>query len=211
MNTRKPARIIPVILVVAALAAGAVYALNRNGARAVALVSPQRGMAVEAVYATGTVEPENWAKIGPVTTGRIAEMLVDEGDVVKRGQHLARLDDREASAKVNELEARAVYWREELARAKTLADSGIRPRESAQKAKSEYDQANAAINAARQRRTDLLVIAPWTGWCCAATANRARWSSPKTPSSGSVKAGLCASPPMWTRKTSPWWRQGKRC
>lgn len=163
MNTRKPARIIPVILVVAALAAGAVYALNRNGARAVALVSPQRGMAVEAVYATGTVEPENWAKIGPVTTGRIAEMLVDEGDVVKRGQHLARLDDREASAKVNELEARAVYWREELARAKTLADSGIRPRESAQKAKSEYDQANAAINAARQRRTDLLVIAPLDG------------------------------------------------
>lgn len=163
MIKRKPTRIIPLMLIAAILAGGTIFALTRNSVRSVILVSLEQGLAVEAIYATGTVEPENWAKIGAVTTGRIAEMLVREGDAVTLGQQLARLDDREARAKVTELEARAAYWREELNRAKTLADRGIRARESAEKARSEYDQAVATINAARQRRTDLLVTAPMDG------------------------------------------------
>lgn len=163
MIARKPARLLPALLVLVLVAGAATFVYDRRSARPVQLVSPQRGLAVEAVYATGTVEPVNWAKIGAVTTGRIAEILVDEGDTVRQGQQLARLDDREARAKVAELEARAGYWREEMNRATTLANRGIRAPESAQKAKSEYEQAIAAINAARQRRADLLVTAPMDG------------------------------------------------
>lgn len=163
MIARKPARLLPALLVLVLVAGAATFVYDRRSARPVQLVSPQPGLAVEAVYATGTVEPVNWAKIGAVTTGRIAEILVAEGDSVRQGQQLARLDDREARAKVAELEARAAYWREEMNRATTLANRGIRAPESAQKAKSEYEQAIAAINAARQRRADLLVTAPMDG------------------------------------------------
>ncbi|OJX72135.1 efflux RND transporter periplasmic adaptor subunit [Magnetospirillum sp. 64-120] len=163
MKIRKPSRLLPALLAAVILAGGAAILYERNAARPVELVSPHPGLAVEAIYATGTVEPLNWAKIGAVTTGRIAEILVEEGDSVRLGQQLARLDDREARAKVAELEARAAYWREEMKRAETLAARGIRAPESAQKAKSEYDQAVAAINAARQRRADLLVTAPMDG------------------------------------------------
>lgn len=163
MISRRPARLIPILLAVAVLGGGGVLLYDRNSARPVSVVTPQTGQAVEAVYATGTVEPVNWAKIAAVTTGRIAEVLAREGDTVREGQALARLDDREARAKVAELEARAAYWREEMNRATTLAQRGIRAPESAQKAKSEYDQAVAAINAARQRRADLLVTAPMDG------------------------------------------------
>lgn len=163
MIARKPARLLPALLVLALIAGAAAFIYDRRTARSVPLVSPQIGMAVEAIYATGTIEPVTWAKIGAVTTGRIAEILVEEGDAVRQGQQLARLDDREARAKVAELEARAAYWREEMKRAETLAARGIRAAESAQKAKSEYEQAVAAINAARQRRADLLVTAPMDG------------------------------------------------
>lgn len=150
-------------LAVIALAGGGAWAYARQSVPAVELARPQTGLAVEAVYATGMVEPVRWARIGPVAQGRIAEMLVAEGERVKEGQPLARLDDREARARVAELEARAAYWREEVARTSQLTRSGIKAPEALQKAQSEYNQVTAAINAARQRRLDLVVTAPADG------------------------------------------------
>lgn len=127
------------------------------------MVAPRRGPAVEAIYATGTVEAEKWARIAPVAPGRIAEILAFEGDTVKEGQPLARLDDREARARVAELEAKAAYWREEMNRSSALTERGYRSAEATQKARSEYNQVTAAINAARQKRTDLVVTSPMDG------------------------------------------------
>jgi len=154
---------LPALLLLLAVAGGVAVAWQRGGGAEVDVVHLRRGPAVEAIYATGTVEPEKWARIAPVMPGRIAEILVREGDRVREGQALARLDDREARAKIAELEAKAAYWREEMERAATLANSGIRPKESAQKSRSEYEQVIATINAARQRRSDLVVTAPIDG------------------------------------------------
>ena len=162
MSHRLPSRL-SLILILAALAVGGAWAWQRNGATEVEVVTPHRGAAVEAIYATGTVEAEKWARIASVVPGRIAEILAFEGDTVKEGQPLARLDDREARARVSELEAKAAYWREEMARSDLLAARGIRPQENAQKARSEYNQVIAAIAAARQRRTDLMVTSPMDG------------------------------------------------
>lgn len=159
---RKKSRL-PLIVLVLAVMAGAAFWLVRQSAPEVAVVHPHRGRAVEAVYATGTVEPVSWARISPVGSGRIAEMLVREGERVREGQPLARLDDREARARIAELEARAAYWREEVRRAQALADKGIKSREAEQKAQSELGQVQAAISAARQRRADLLVTSPLDG------------------------------------------------
>lgn len=154
---------LPLIAVVLALAGGGAWLWRTNGAAEVTLVAARRGPAVEAIYATGTVEAEKWARIAPVVPGRIAEILAFEGDSVKEGQPLTRLDDREARAKVSELEAKAAYWREEMNRSRTLAERGIRSKEAEEKSKSEYNQVIAAINAARQRRTDLVVTSPLDG------------------------------------------------
>jgi RND family efflux transporter MFP subunit len=151
------------LLVLLALAGGGAWLWQRGGGTEIEVVHPHRGPAVEAIYATGTVEAEKWARIAPVMPGRIAEILVKEGDRVREGQPLARLDDREARAKIAELEAKVGYWREEMERAATLAERGIRPKESAQKSRSEYEQVVATINAARQRRSDLVVTAPIDG------------------------------------------------
>jgi RND family efflux transporter MFP subunit len=156
-------RLLLPLLIGTALAGGAVWGWQRGAETATDITRPHRGAAVEAIYATGTVEAERWARIAPVMPGRIAEILAREGDRVREGQGLARLDDREARARIAELEAKATYWREEMTRAETLAERGIRPKESAQKSRSEYEQAQATIAAARQRRADLLVTSPIDG------------------------------------------------
>ncbi|MEY2655706.1 MAG: hypothetical protein RLZZ524_2734, partial [Pseudomonadota bacterium] len=65
-----------------------------------------RGPAVEAVYATGLVEPTVQMPVAPRTGGRLVQWLVEEGASVKRGQVLARLQATELDQTVQELGAR---------------------------------------------------------------------------------------------------------
>src|SRR5690606_28540259 len=77
----------------------------------VRVAHPTSGPAFEAVYATGTVEPTLEIRIAPQMAGRIVELKVDEGDTVRKGQLLARLEDADLLAAVAELEARVEYAR----------------------------------------------------------------------------------------------------
>ena len=122
-----------------------------------------RGPAAAAVYATGTVEPVTWAKVGPIVAGRVAAIFVRDGAVVTAGRPLAQLDDREAKARLAELEARERYWRDELQRQTTLAERGFASRDARERAQSEFLQAQAATSAQRQRIADLTLTAPMEG------------------------------------------------
>ena len=70
----------------------------------VAAVMPSRGTAVEIVYATGAVEPVRWAKVASLIRDRIVELCYCEGKSVIKGDVLARLDDSEARAQLQELQ-----------------------------------------------------------------------------------------------------------
>ncbi len=129
----------------------------------VSVVSPVRGPAVEVLYATGVVESKDWAKISPKTSGRIREILADEGDEVSEGQPLMRLDDEEARALLAQAEAGQVYFRDNLARQQALEKSGTVSRGVLDKAVSDYLQAEAAAGAARRRVNDLTIVASKAG------------------------------------------------
>ena len=52
-----------------------------------------RGTAIDAVYATGTVEAESRGMVRAKVSGSIAEVVVKEGTAVKKGDLLARIDN----------------------------------------------------------------------------------------------------------------------
>jgi multidrug efflux pump subunit AcrA (membrane-fusion protein) len=52
-----------------------------------------RGKAIDAVYATGTVEADDRVNVKAKTNGSIIEILAREGTAVKRGDILARIDN----------------------------------------------------------------------------------------------------------------------
>jgi RND family efflux transporter MFP subunit len=156
-------RVVGLAVVIVVAVAGAVTAWQRLAATDVETATVTRGPAVRAVYATGTVEPVVWAKVGPVTTGRIKSIEARDGKVVLRGERLAALDDREAQARLAELAARERYWREEAARQATLAERGIATREARERVAAEHLAAQAAIAAQQQRIADLVMVAPMDG------------------------------------------------
>jgi RND family efflux transporter MFP subunit len=101
-----------------------------------------RGPAVQAVYATGTVEASITIRVAPQIGGRIIELKVDEGSIVKADDVLARLDDSDLRESVAELEVRARYAEQQFERASRLAQTGATTKEK-------LDQAQADVNAAR--------------------------------------------------------------
>src|SRR5471030_3379314 len=62
------------------------------------------GPVSEAVYGTGTVEPERWAKVVPLQRRRLVELCRCEGQSVKAGQVLGRQDDGEEVSALKELQ-----------------------------------------------------------------------------------------------------------
>lgn len=150
-------------IVVALAGAGAAGYWLFGRAPLVTVGAVQRGPAVEAVYATGTVEPVHWAKVGPTVKGRLAEVLVGEGQRVSAGQTLARLEDTKARAEIAELAAREQFLREEVRRLGQLVRDQVASRAAHDKAQSELAQVQALARAAAQRLADLSLIAPLSG------------------------------------------------
>ncbi|MDX6750278.1 efflux RND transporter periplasmic adaptor subunit [Geminicoccaceae bacterium 1502E] len=122
-----------------------------------------RGPAVQAVYATGTVEPVRWAAVAPAVRGRLLELFVDDGDRVAQGQLLATLDSTVAAAQVAEVEARARFAAEEAERLARLAQRGAAARSELDRAESEARAFEAGAEAARRRLADFAVRAPIDG------------------------------------------------
>ncbi|MEQ1438751.1 efflux RND transporter periplasmic adaptor subunit [Fontimonas sp. SYSU GA230001] len=127
------------------------------------VVQPTRGPAVEAVYATGQVEPTLEIRIAPRVAGRLVELLADEGDTVAKGQLLARLEDQDLQASAAELAARSDYAAAAYRRALDLRRSGAVSQDSVDRARAERDAADAALRRAREQLGYMRLLAPENG------------------------------------------------
>ncbi len=130
---------------------------------ALTAVQPTRGPSVVAVYATGTVEPVHVARVGANVSGRIEQVLVQEGDAVVEGEVLAILDNREASAAVRELEARLEYATSDVERYRRLFRSGNTSAASKDQSEANFRSAEAALEAARVRLQEHFIRAAISG------------------------------------------------
>ena len=106
---------------------------------------------------------------------RISEMMVDEGDLVKAGQVLARMDTRdlqaslkraqasvqqaqravdEATANVDQQNAQVLLAKQEMDRAVYTVQKGVETKELLDQRQQQLDSANAALVAAKARVTE---------------------------------------------------------
>ncbi|MCA9240733.1 MAG: efflux RND transporter periplasmic adaptor subunit [Planctomycetales bacterium] len=90
-------------LLLAAIAGGVFFVRSRP--TPVEARKVERGPIVAEVMGTGTLEARVRATISPKISGRLAEVLVDQGDRIEAGQLLARLDDDEWAQQVRVAEA----------------------------------------------------------------------------------------------------------
>ena len=124
---------------------------------------PTRGPAIEAVYATGVVEPTVAMPIAPRAGGRITALLVDEGALVSRGQVLARIESLDLEHTVQEMTARERLARTQYERTRDLvAQHFVSPAEL-DRTRSELDAAQASLKRAQAMRDYNLLVAPADG------------------------------------------------
>ena len=145
------------------LAATLALAAWRLGPVAVNTVQPVRATAVEAIYATGSVEPSVMLPIAPRVAGTLAALSADEGSHVRKGQELARLEDTDLRSTVDELGARARYARENFERTQDLVRRGFVSPGELDRTRSEMDAADAVLRRAHTQRDFTALLAPADG------------------------------------------------
>lgn len=101
--TLKKNKIFYLLLVVVIIAAGIWYSRNMGAKNTgdefvMEEIRPEFGDIAVTISTTGIVEPKNRLEVKPAINGRIEELLVKEGDLVKKGQTVARMSSTERAA-----------------------------------------------------------------------------------------------------------------
>ncbi len=99
----KKNKIVYLVLIVIIIGAGIWYSRYRNEKNPSAdfimeEIHPVPGDMEVSISTTGIVEPKNRLEVKPAINGRIEELLVKEGDQVKKGQIVARMSSTERAA-----------------------------------------------------------------------------------------------------------------
>jgi HlyD family secretion protein len=161
----KSLTIVLAVLLLLAAAAGGIYIwLQQHNERLPAGI----------VAANGRIEADE-IDITPKFAGRVAELLVEEGDMVKAGQIVARMDTRdleaslrraeaeirqaqhaltEAEASIEQQKALVVLAHQEFERTRVLLERGYATRELFDQRRQQVDLANALLRAATARAAE---------------------------------------------------------
>jgi len=129
----------------------------------VTVIPPHLGQAIEAVYATGIVEPTIMVPISPRITAHLIELNASEGQNIKQNDILARLDDKEQQATINDLNAKLAFAEIDYNRKQQLLNSKSISRDILDSAKTNVDSLIAQIEKAKAQASYLTLIAPADG------------------------------------------------
>lgn len=121
------------------------------------------GDAAQIVYATGIVEPVNWAKVTALSRKRIVDICKCEGEAVKKGDVVVRLDDDEEQAVLQELQSRLQRLNEEAARFDGLVKRNSGTRVALDDKLTEVRQQEARVAMQKDRISDLALKSPLDG------------------------------------------------
>lgn len=199
--------------------AASAAAAGSDAAGAAISASPPAGAGASVLDASGYIVAQRQSTVSAKTTGRLRELLIEEGQYVKAGQVVARLDDSNTLAAVAQARAQLTQAEANLTAARTaLADARpifVRNRQehtaaviSAQDfdtAKSAFDAARsnvpvqeAAVAAARANllvaerfEDDTIVRAPFSGVVTNKAAQPGDIVSPVSAGGGFTQTGIC--------------------
>ena len=213
-----------VVLILAALAgAGAWWWFAGDGALAVTVAPVRQTTAGDTrpavLNASGYVTARRRATVSSKITGKVIDVVVEEGMVVRQGQVLARLDNSTersrlalaeaqlgaARGALRELEVRQREAALTLGRRRELVSEGVISQSELDTAQAEFDSLDARIFHTQQdivvaereidvRRTaleDTVIRAPFAGVAISKDAQPGEMISPISAGGGFTRTGIC--------------------
>jgi RND family efflux transporter MFP subunit len=117
----------------------------------------------EAIYGTGTVEPQRWAKVVPLQRRRLVELCSCEGQQVKAGQVLGRQDDAEERSALQELQVSNQQAQRDLDRAEKDRGKSDAAQTEYEQRWTQFEESKTRIAAQKVRIDALVLRAPLDG------------------------------------------------
>jgi RND family efflux transporter MFP subunit len=198
----RPKLAVPLLLVAAALllpACGRKHEAAAPPAQPAAVSAPvavaELAAAPATIEVTGTVEPIERVSPGTKLMGRVEKVLVGEGDAVRKGQVLARLESRDLAASVEQAKAGVAMAEAQLANAEAmhkrmtaLAERGSATAKNLEDATAGYNmaraglqQAQANLSAARVMLDYAVITTPISGFVTAKRIEAGDMAAPGMP------------------------------
>ena len=115
------------------------------------------------IEALGVAKGRESVTITSNTSELVTAVRFRDGQHVTKGQVLVELKAGEEDAGLIEAQARLAQAERDYARWKSLADQGIAPKAAAEQYRSALDTARAGVEAARARKLDRVIRAPFAG------------------------------------------------
>src|ERR1035437_8029846 len=149
MRTRNIIILVVIVLVVAGVTAGTIL-YSQAGITKVATGKVTRQDLVSTVNGTGQIKPKTYVNIGATSFGRITHLYVKEGDHVKKGDIVARVESVQPEATVDAQQASIASSRTDIASyaaAENTAQANIaQARADLEQKKLDFDRAQALYN-----------------------------------------------------------------
>ena len=118
---------------------------------------------VDAIAATGQIEPIQSIDVHPEVQGRITEILVNEGQEVAAGTPLFKVDDAELKAQVDQADAERQLAQQALDRTKQLIAQSASSAADLEQAQAKAKGADANYELLKTRLDRTVVRAPFSG------------------------------------------------
>jgi HlyD family secretion protein len=160
-----------ILLIVILLIVAVIVKNNRNEGIKVSAEKVAKRTIIQTVSANGKIQPEKDVKISPYISGEVVELMVKEGDEVKAGDLLAKIDpeiyisaydqssaslntqkanEANAKARLSQMKAQLENVKLTYERQQKLYNQGVISKAEYDQAKSAYEVANAQVEAAEQ-------------------------------------------------------------
>ena len=134
-----------------------------TGPQAIALDIVDKGPVIKYATYTGTVQPIKFIEINARVDGYIEKLLAFEGDRVKAGSILAKLDTTDLKPRLMRMIAEARFWGEEWRRAKSLFEDSVISASERDRIRKSYEVAKARVLHTRNQVRYATIRSPISG------------------------------------------------
>ncbi|HET7084758.1 MAG TPA: efflux RND transporter periplasmic adaptor subunit [Rhizomicrobium sp.] len=192
------------VLIAAGAGAWYFWPDNRIPVHVITASAEGSGNAGSSLDASGYVVPRRKATLSAKISGKVAELNFEEGQKVKAGDVVARLDDSNYQAALRQAEALLIqakagydnatryYTRYQALQAQgaIATDQVENQRILYDTARTQYDVAKAQVNAAESALRDTVVRAPFSGVVTVRVAQVGEVVAPQASGGGDTRTGI---------------------
>ena len=141
--------------------------------------------------ASGYVTARRKATVSSKSTGKVLEVLIEEGMYVNEGQLLAKLDDSTQKADLAYSESQLKQAKLVFKSTSALIEGNFASPDQLKTAEAQMEGAQALVDLSRQRLKDMQILAPFSGVVVYKAAQPGEMISPVSAGGGFTATGIC--------------------